>query len=68
MNQHICNQEQRLATLESNVNVQNRDIIHLINRLDGLTKGLWALVLTLIPATLSFFGFLAWFMISNKLK
>ena len=65
---HKCEQELRISAIESNVNVQNRDIVNLIRRLDGLTRGLWALVLTLIPATLSFFGFLIWFVITNIKK
>lgn len=44
---------------------QNRDIQNLIKRLDGLTRGLWALVLVLIPTTISLFGFLIWQIISK---
>ena len=64
--QHICHQEQRLANLEADMSGQNRDIQNLIKRLDKLTTGLWALVLTLIPATLSFFGFLIYQVLSMK--
>jgi hypothetical protein len=46
---HICQQEIRIAKLEADMTGHNRDIQNLIKRLDNLTKGLWALVLTLIP-------------------
>jgi hypothetical protein len=62
---HTCYQEQRLAKLEADMNGQNRDIQHLIKRLDNLTKGLWALVLTLLPTVVGLFGFLIW-QILNK--
>ena len=57
---HICKQEVRIAKMEADMNGQNHDIQNLIKRLDNLTKGIWALVLTLIPAFLSLFGFLVW--------
>lgn len=62
---HICKQEQRLAKLEADMNGQNHDIQNLIKRLDNLTKGIWALVLTLLPTVISLFGFLIW-QIVNK--
>ena len=57
---HICYQEQRIAKLEAEMTGQNRDIQNLVKRLDNLTKGIWALVLTLIPTVLGLFGFLIW--------
>jgi hypothetical protein len=57
---HICLQESRIAKLEAEMTGQNRDIQNLIKRLDNLTKGIWALVLTLIPTFLGLFGFLIW--------
>lgn len=58
INVHICHHEQRIAKLEAEMTGQNRDIQNLIKRLDNLTKGLWALVLTLIPTVLALFGYL----------
>lgn len=57
---HICHQEIRIAKLEADSVGQNRDIQNLVKRLDSLTKGIWALVITLIPAVLTLFGFLVW--------
>lgn len=57
---HICKQETRLSKLEADMCGQNHDIQNLIKRLDNLTKGLWALVLTLIPTVLGVFGFFVW--------
>lgn len=57
---HICKQESRLSKLEADMCGQNHDIQNLIKRLDNLTKGLWALVLTLIPTVLGVFGFFVW--------
>lgn len=62
---HICHQESRIAKMEAEMSGQNRDIQNLIKRLDGLTRGLWALVLVLIPTTISLFGFLIWQIISK---
>ena len=57
---HICYQELRIAKLEADMTGQNHDIQNLVKRLDNLTKGIWALVLTLIPTVLGLFGFLIW--------
>ena len=57
---HVCHQEQRISKIESDITGQNRDIQNLINRLDKLTNGIWALVLVTIPIILSMFGFLLW--------
>ena len=62
---HKCHQEQRLANLESGMTGQNHDIQNLIKRLDSLTKGIWALVLTLIPAMMTFLGFVLYFILKN---
>lgn len=62
---HSCYQEQRLAKLEADMNGQNHDIQNLIKRLDNLTKGLWALVLTLLPTVIGLFWLLIW-QIINK--
>jgi hypothetical protein len=55
---HVCQQEIRIAKLEADSVGHNRDIQNLIQKLDGLTKGLWALVLTLIPVIIGAFAFL----------
>ena len=57
---HTCQQEVRIAKLEADIAGQNRDIQNLIKRLDNLTSWVRALVITLIPAVLSLFGFLIW--------
>ena len=63
---HECRQEIRIAKIEADMSGQNKDIANLIKRLDSLTKGLWALVLTLIPTTLTLFGFLIWQLLNRK--
>jgi hypothetical protein len=63
---HECRQEIRIAKIEADMSGQNKDIQNLIKRLDSLTRGLWALVLTLIPATLSLLGFLGYQMLDRK--
>jgi hypothetical protein len=65
---HICHQEQRFAKLEAELTGHNKDIQTLIKRLDNLTSGIWALVLTLIPIACGSFGFLIWQTISNAAK
>lgn len=63
---HECRQEMRIARIEADMTGQNRDIINLIKRLDSLTKGIWALVLSLIPTTFGLFGFLIWQVFTKK--
>jgi len=57
---HMCLQELRIAKLEADSVGQNRDIQNLVKRLDKLTNGIWALVMVLIPTSISLFGFLIW--------
>jgi hypothetical protein len=63
---HECKQETRIVNLEVGQNGNNINIDNLATRIDKLTGGIWALVLTLIPCALSFFAFLIWQVLITK--
>lgn len=55
-----CIQETRISKLEAEMTGHDVEIINLVKRLDDLIKGIWALVLVLIPTAATGFGFMIW--------
>ena len=55
---HVCPQESRITKLEEKQTNNSKEIDRLVTRLDNLIKGVWALVLVLIPSVVTAFGFL----------
>ncbi len=65
MANHICKQEVRISNLEIQTSLADNNILHLVNRLDELTKILTTIAVLLFGAIITSLGFLISFWVKG---
>ena len=65
MTNHTCKQEVRIANLEIQTSLADNNILHLVHRLDELTKILTTIAILLCGAIITSFGFLISFWVKG---
>ncbi len=65
MANHVCRQEVRISNLEIQTSLADNNILHLVHRLDELTKILTTIAVLLFGAIITSLGFLISFWVKG---